>query len=190
MSSRRLPRPFAPAELAALRSAASPEMRAVVDFLHETGLRSAEARSITSAEVAAWRSPPWWCRRASCPRHSAVTRIVGKGDKERVVVLTPAAVRAARELLPISNGHLIRLSERGLRWKFEELSVASGVHVHAHRFRHTFLSELVESGVPIEVAADMAGHANVQTTRLYYEASERARREALAKRGRWLRRAR
>lgn len=185
----RLPKPFSAEEYATIYAAADPDVRALLTFLRETGLRAAEVLSISSDEARGWRPAPWWCRRVACPRHARVLRIVGKGDKERVVVLTRRATDAGRELVALSsNGSMVPWQRRTMQRRLEELSERTGIHVHAHRFRHTHLTELVESGVPIEVTADMAGHSNIQITRHYYEASERARRRALGRRGRWLRR--
>lgn len=105
------------------------------------------------------------------------------------MVLTPTALRAAAVLAEASaNGRMIPWPERTMRYHFAAVGKAAGVHVHPHRFRHTHATELVESGVPIEVVADMLGHSRTDITRLYWSASERAKREALGRRWRWLRR--
>jgi integrase/recombinase XerD len=189
----RLPKPYEPAELDALRRAAHdrPDVGAAMVFLHETGLRIAEACAITSTEAGAWPRPPWWCRRPTCRTHRRTVRIIGKGDRERVVVLTPAALRSAATLLTFStNGHLFPWTDRGVRYLFERVGAAAGVHCHPHRFRHTHATELVEAGVAIEVVADMLGHSTTEITRLYWMASERAKVAALSRRRRWRARSR
>lgn len=189
MTGRRLPRPFTPAELTALERAARPEVAATMCFLRETGLRSAEACSLSSEDARSWARPPWWCRRAGCARHSVSVRIIGKGDKERAVLLTPVALRASRVMAAhASNGHLIGWSDRGLRYVLAEAGKTAGVHCHPHRYRHTWITELVESGAPIEVVADMAGHASIDTTRIYYASSTTRQLSAQHRRGRYLRR--
>lgn len=190
MTTRRVPKALTPAELDAISDATAtdPELAAICTLLHETGMRSAELRSISAEEARGWPDPPWYCRRRFCSAHAVAIWIVGKGDKERRVLLTPKAVRAAKALLPTANGQLVRLAERTLRTRFQQLSSATGIHVHQHRFRHTLVTELVEAGVPLQVAADMAGHSQLDVTRIYSESSVRARREALRRRGRWLRR--
>ncbi len=191
MTTRRLPKPFSAAEISALQRAARsrPDVWAACVFLRETGLRSAEACSITTQEATTWPHPPWWCQRPTCPRHTAALRVIGKGDRERVVVLTPAALRAAVVLSKRTrNGHLVPWTDRGLRYLMAELGERAGVHCHPHRWRHTCATELVESGVPIEVVADMLGHSQLDITRLYWSASSASKTAALARRGRWRRR--
>jgi integrase len=185
MTTTRLPKPYTAAELDALYAAARPDVAAAMRFLHETGLRIAEACAIPSGIAARWPRPPWWCRARACRRHGASFRVIGKGDRERIVMLTPAALRASRALLDVtSNGHLFPWTDRGVRYLFAEVGERAGVHCHPHRFRHTLASELVESGVPIEIVADMLGHSKTDITRLYWIASERSKVNALRRRAR------
>jgi len=182
----RLPKPYTRAELDALYAAAHrPDVAAAMRFLHETGLRIAEACAIPTEVAARWPVPPWWCRRKACRRHSSMVRVIGKGDRERVVVLSPVALRAADVLRhATSNGHLMPWTDRGVRYLFAEVGARAGVHCHPHRFRHTLASELVESGVAIEIVADMLGHSKTDVTRLYWIASERSKVNALHRRAR------
>lgn len=187
----RLPRPYSFQELGLLFKAAKKapypsQTAAVMRFLMETGMRSDEALSITRAEAASWRGP------------GASVRIIGKGNKERIVSLSPTALRAARYLVnhrlgkpwpdtapsirAMRDDYMIPWGDRGLRFVLRKVGLRAGVDCQAHRFRHTWITQLCEAGNPIEVVADMAGHANIQTTRLYYMASERRRYEAMQKR--------
>lgn len=183
MTTFRLPKPYTADELERLYAAADdPCVHASMRFLHATGLRSAEALSVETGLARSWPEPGRFRRR------STTFRVVGKGDKERVVLLNNDALRAARDLLPYANGHLIPWADRTLRVKIQRVGELAGVHAHPHRFRHTYVTELVEAGNPIEVVADMAGHSRVDITRLYYSASVTARVEAERRRRRWRRR--
>lgn len=192
MTGRRLPKPFAPAEMHALMVAAKPrpELAAIVVFLAETGLRSAETCSITSPEVRGWPTPPWYCRRRGCRRHATTYRVIGKGDKERMIPVSAEAIRAAKTLTAFSrNGHMVPWSDRGLRYVIAELGKRAGVeNAHPHRFRHTFATELVNAGLPIETVADLMGHSRVDITRLYFLTSSVRAIDALRVRRRTLRR--
>lgn len=179
----RLPKPYSRAELRALMREAKkrPELEATCIFLLETGLRAAEFASIPTEEARSWPKRG---------HHPIVVRGKGPGSmhkgggKERVVLLTPRALRAGRRLAELTpNGTLSPWSDRGLRYVMEHLGGRAGVaECRPHRFRHTFCSSLIEGGVPIETVADMAGHENIQTTRIYAAASVRLRRRALRRR--------
>lgn len=184
MSSRRLPRPLTPEDLRALKRAcrSRPDVWALIVLLRETGLRSAEVLQIGLDEARRW---------PRLSRRPVTVRVIGKGDKERLVVLTRTARRAARELARAGRHPreaLVPWSDRGMRHVLAEVGKAAGVHLHPHRLRHTHITELVEAGVPIEVVADMVGHSRVDITRLYWTASSRAKVAALRKRRRYLRR--
>ncbi len=182
MVARRLPKPFTPAELRALFATSDPVAVAAMRFLHATGMRSAEALSITSTEAETWPRP------GVLRRRTHATRITGKGGKERVVLLNPKALASARLALSASaaNGHLFGFSDRQLRRLVARAGLEAGVErAHPHRFRHTYCSEHAEAGTDIAIVADMAGHSSVNTTRLYYESSVRARSVAERRRRRF-----
>ncbi len=182
--SKRLPKPYTDDELRRLYAAARPDVAAVMHLMHETGMRSAEVLTLTCEQARSWPAPRRWRWRAPA------VRIIGKGDKERVVVFTREAVKAAHVLLGYGEPRelLVPWSDRGLRYVVAETGKAAGVHAHPHRFRHTAITEWVESGTPIDVVADMAGHSKVDITRIYYAASITARERANARRRRYLRR--
>jgi integrase len=189
----RLPKPLTRGEIDRLGAALKdrPDVAAAMAFLHETGLRVGEFGAIRRAEALTW-GPASILGRLST-RERPILRVVGKGDRERVVPLSRQAVKAARILLnvPSKNGradYLMPWSERGLRWLFSEAGERAGVWCHPHRWRHTWVTELVEAGNPIELVADMAGHSSTETTRLYYLLSEGRKHDALRRRARWLRR--
>jgi integrase/recombinase XerC len=188
MTTTRLPKPLSEAELARVHRAASdrPDVQATITWLRETGLRIAEACSVTTEEARAWDRPPWWCRRQICPIHSPAVHVVGKGSKPRLVPLTRRALAAADVLLTSStNGHLLGVTDRGVRYLFERVGTKAGIHLHPHRLRHQFAFDLIEGNCPIEVVADLMGHSTVDITRLYYKSSRRTLSRAMRSRRRW-----
>jgi integrase/recombinase XerD len=196
----RLPKPYTAAEIAALEKACDrPEVWAACMFLRETGLRTFEAVAISREQAESWVEGPAWIFRR---REPLSIRIVGKGDKERVVMLSERAIEAVRVLLAVpykkpnpGGGNIYRRTDtlfpwgpRWVRYAMKELGEKAGVHCHPHRWRHTFVQELVDSGAPIQVVADMAGHTDVNTTRIYFMSSASAKADALEGRRRFLRR--
>lgn len=200
--SERVPNAYTTEELDALEAACVDDMEfwPALVFLLETGLRISEACSIPRELAESW-SPRG---RNVIPIRSKTptsTRVVGKGDKERVVVLSRRALGAAQRMLLVprsglrSNGSgwrrqpdkLFPWGVRMMQERLQELGRKAGVNAHPHRFRHTFIQQLVDSGAPIQVVADMAGHASIQTTRHYFAASPTAKAEALEGRRKFLR---
>jgi integrase/recombinase XerD len=46
----------------------------------------------------------------------------------------------------------------------ERLRVRTGIELTAHTFRHTFATELLRKGTPVEIVRELLGHASVATT--------------------------
>jgi site-specific recombinase XerC len=114
--------------------------------------------------------------------------LVGKGQKSRTVPAHPKLREALSEWLaerpswPGSGSTAaLFVSRRGRRISVDAIHDAiSGItsaagledHVTVHTGRHTFGSELVRSGVDIVTVAELMGHADLETTRLYTQPSE------------------
>lgn len=111
------------------------------------------------------------------PDRESWLKIHGKGGKERLVPLNLAAQReleaymaarshvlgnikaARKEIFPITPG--------GLWQKVREIGKRAGIIVHPHLLRHSFATELLNSGADIRVIADLMGHESLDTTKIY-----------------------
>lgn len=113
-------------------------------------------------------------------------RVIGKGDKERVVPLGEPAVRAVRRYVDLGRFKLLRthsqardvlflnvrggpLSRMGA-WRIIHSYVqAAGIkgHVTPHTFRHSFATHLLEGGADLRAVQEMLGHADISTTEIY-----------------------
>jgi len=58
---------------------------------------------------------------------------------------------------------------------------ASGLHFSAHMLRHSFVTHLLRSDVPLYVVRDLAGHSHIETTLLYTKVFAKDRHDNIAK---------
>ena len=149
--------------------------RAIVELLYSSGLRLAEAQQLSVRDLDATQG---------------VVRVLGKGDKERLVPVGGAAIEAVRRYLALTdersppdplflsrNGG--RLSRRQMQRAVGALleSVARGEGLSVHALRHTFATHMLDAGADLLAVKELLGHASLSTTRLYTHTS----REMLAR---------
>lgn len=138
---------------------------AVVTLLYGCGLRISEALSLTGRHVPL----------------SEVLRVTGKGGKERIVPVLPAARTAVAEYLrlcpyPIpEDGPIFRslrdkpLSARAIQKVMEQARMQLGLPATAtpHAMRHSFASHLLAAGGDLRAIQELLGHASLSTTQAY-----------------------
>ncbi|MCQ2270379.1 MAG: site-specific tyrosine recombinase XerD [Bacteroidales bacterium] len=112
-------------------------------------------------------------------------RIIGKGDKERLVPIGQTAqhaitlyVEGQRQQLKIKKGEedFVFLNRRGARLTREMIFMMikkaaeeAGVTktISPHTFRHSFATHLVEGGADLRAVQEMLGHESITTTEIY-----------------------
>jgi site-specific recombinase XerD len=109
-------------------------------------------------------------------------RVVGKGNKERVVWLTDELwetvqgwleKRPAVEYPEVFLNHQGRpISVSGIQYRLKQYAQAAGVTVSCHRLRHTFARRLTEQGLSIDSLAKLLGHNQLQTTARYINGAD------------------
>lgn len=131
--------------------------------------------------------------------------VKGKGDKERFVPLTPAAMRALNAYLaaaaPTDSASAFLFASRGrgghltparVAQLLKALAAEAGIdpaRVSPHVLRHAFASHLLAGGADLRVVQQLLGHADISTTQIYTHVEpERlarvlAAKHPLAKRG-------
>ncbi len=142
---------------------------AVATLLYGGGLRISEALDLTGRDR----------DRATTP--GASLRILGKGGKERLVPVIPAAAQAVERYLaqcpwPMEPGEpLFRglrggpLNPRLIARAMEGVRLRLGLPATAtpHALRHSFATHLLSRGGDLRAIQELLGHANLSTTQIY-----------------------
>ena len=107
-----------------------------------------------------------------------IVRVIGKGNKERILPLPETLYIALRRfwathrhphlLFPNRNG-TAPLCEKSLRHAFNEARDSLGINknITPHSLRHGFATHLLENGVDIRVVQMLLGHASLSSTEIY-----------------------
>jgi len=112
-------------------------------------------------------------------------RVIGKGDKERLVPIGSSAIKYIniykddiRVHVPIKTGKedFLFLNRRGQQLSrvmifliIKELAKQAGIrkNISPHTFRHSFATHLVEGGADLRAVQEMLGHESITTTEIY-----------------------
>lgn len=148
--------------------------RSVVELLYATGIRVAELCSLDLGSV---------------EPEGQTLRVVGKGDKERVVPYGDPAAEALEDwlgrgrpaLVSARSGRALYLGARGgrvdqrvVRGALHRLTARAGVHdASPHALRHTAATHLLEGGADLRSVQELLGHASLQTTQRYTHVDSR-----------------
>jgi len=112
-----------------------------------------------------------------------IVRVIGKGNKERILPLPPALLRELRAywrthrhprlLFPNRRG-TAPCSARSLRQAFNDARDRLGIsaHITPHSMRHTFASFLLQQGADVRRVQMLLGHARLSSTQIYTHLTE------------------
>ncbi len=144
--------------------------RAIVETLYSCGLRVSELVGLKTRNV--------------YPEDGFI-RVIGKGDKERLVPIGSEALKCislymngVRNHVTPQKGseHILFLNRRGGKlsrvmvfYILKDLAKAAGVNknISPHTFRHSFATHLIDGGADLRAVQDMLGHASITTTEIY-----------------------
>ena len=185
---RRLPLHPAPEELLRFLEALAQEkegrlLTALARFLYGTGLRISEALSLKGKNIVQEGGRP------------VAVRVVGKGNKERLVPLSRTAQSALLELGPPQGNVNVFTFAQGRRRgrvpsaryveaKFREAALRAGLDPRRftpHKLRHAYATLLVERGAQLDAVKDLLGHESIATTQIYLHASRERLKEAASR---------
>ena len=186
---RLLPETLDVAEVESLLEAA-PDLRgrALLELLYAAGLRVSEAIGLDREDLST---------------EGGYVRVIGKGDKERLVPVGDVALDwlgrwleedrpallARHHVEPLRGGPLF-LGDRGgrlarqqafaiVRGAARRAGLAEGVSPHT--LRHSFATHLLEGGADLRIVQELLGHASISTTQLYTHVTGERVREIYAR---------
>lgn len=170
-------------QLLAAPEAASPQGlrdRAILETLYASGMRVSELAKLDLRDV---------------NFSNGEIRVIGKGDKERIVLVGRPALRVLQTYLregrpslqgerPSRNALFLnrsggRLSVRSISEVVRQAGVAAGIAqtVTPHLLRHTFATHLLDGGADLRVVQELLGHSSLATTQIYAHVTQKRARE-------------
>ena len=140
--------------------------RAILELLYSSGLRVSELAHATLSDLSIGE---------------AVIRVLGKGNKERIVPVGSKALCALgeyldmrKELKPASDRIFLNsrgggITTRSLARIIKKYGLVSGIskNVSPHVLRHSFATHLLAGGADLRAIQEMLGHASLSTTQRY-----------------------
>lgn len=146
---------------------------ALIELLYSSGLRVAEAEALNIEDIDFWNE---------------TVRVVGKGNRERLVPLGKKALSSLTDYLKergeqigmggkawqrarplFVNLRKSRLSSRAMHMLILSVAKRAGINkvVSPHMLRHSFATHLLENGCDLRSVQEMLGHKNLSTTQIY-----------------------
>jgi integrase/recombinase XerC len=142
----------------------------ILEFLYGSGLRVSELIFVKKSDL-------------ELEENAGYVRVFGKGSKQRIVPLTDVTVQklkawsgylsaiglAPKEGYIIINKKGSHLTRRTVHRIVKESMVITGQfkNISPHSLRHSFATNLLDSGADLRSIQDMLGHSNLATTEKY-----------------------
>ncbi len=144
--------------------------RAMLELLYSCGLRVSELIDV---------------RVSGFYESEGFLRVIGKGNKERLVPMGTTAIQwigyyreqmRNHQIIKSGQEDYLFLNRRGSKLSrmmvfniIKELVVKLGIQkqISPHTFRHSFATHLVEAGADLRAVQEMLGHASITTTEIY-----------------------
>ncbi len=156
--------------------------KAMLETLYSCGLRVSELVNLQMTNIS---------------RKEGFVKVVGKGNKERLVPISQKALQEIdgqlpdRNALPVidkKDGDVLFLNRRGKRLTrvmvflvIQNLVEKTGMNkkISPHTFRHSFATHLIEGGADLRAVQEMLGHESIITTEIYTHLDREYLRDAI-----------
>ena len=142
--------------------------RCLFELIYSAGLRISEASGLNLGDI---------------DIKGRFARVIGKGNKERIVLFGSEAVVHLRQYLDFSRPKLMgkvnksqaffitkngkRLSRKSIWKNFAKYAALTGTTSRVHALRHSFATSLLAGGADLRTVQELLGHANLSTTQIY-----------------------
>lgn len=161
-----------------------PRNKAILETLYGCGLRVSELVNLRLSQLYT---------------DVGFIRVIGKGDKERLVPIGKSAIKhikiyrdQVRVHIRAQRGHedILFLNYRGSKLSrvmifllLKDLVSKAGIKktISPHSFRHSFATHLIEGGADLRAVQEMLGHASITTTEIYTHLDREFLRKTLEK---------
>jgi len=144
---------------------------AIVELFYGSGMRLSELRALDSTSI---------------DRRHLTVRVVGKGNKERIVPVTTAATDAVDRYHRLRRGtpadsEALFASDNGGRLSVRQIrrvvtatltQVTQQKKRSPHVLRHTFATHMLDNGADVRAIKELLGHASLGTTQVYTHVSK------------------
>jgi len=150
--------------------------KAMLEVLYSCGLRVSELTSLKMSRV---------------DLIDGLIRVVGKGNKERVIPIGNQACDAIDDYLSFYRAEItpshgyedflfmgkkgVELTRQMVFTLIKRSAITAGIrkNVSPHTFRHSFATHLIEAGADLRAVQEMLGHAQITTTEIYTHLDKR-----------------
>lgn len=140
--------------------------RAILELMYSSGLRLSELQGLNLNSI---------------NTRTREVRVLGKGNKERIVPFGRYASHALQQWLKVRSlfnpkddalfvsqlGN--RISHRSIQKRLETWGIRQGLnsHLNPHKLRHSFATHMLEASSDLRAVQELLGHSNLATTQIY-----------------------
>uniref|UniRef100_Q0I4T4 Tyrosine recombinase XerC n=1 Tax=Histophilus somni (strain 129Pt) TaxID=205914 RepID=Q0I4T4_HISS1 len=140
--------------------------KAMMELMYSSGLRLSELQSLNLNSINI---------------RSREVRVIGKGNKERILPFGRYASQAIQQWLkvrllfnPKDEALFVsqlgnRISHRSIQKRMETWGIRQGLngHLNPHKLRHSFATHMLENSSDLRAVQELLGHSNLSTTQIY-----------------------